>query len=432
MEGEGQQLVARQLFRPWTARSRDSSYVVRLVPGFSSLQSSSRPPRRELSPPFRDFSLLAREEVRLSSTMSSKSLSPVPALVSVTVIGHDSTSVMENLHNTKAATPKAGGVHHSYHHHHGLVRKIIKIATDPLDAVLRNASMKDKTIIVTTLNDAWAEPNSIFDLFLESFRIGNNTKRLLKHLVVICLDQKAYARCVALHPHCYQLYTEGANFTSEAAFMSSDYLHMMWRRIQFLTSILEKGYSFVFTDTDIMWLRDPFPQFFPDADFQIACDYFQGDSYDVNNLPNGGFTYVISNKRTTKFYNFWYFSRQAYPNNHDQDVLNKIKSDPFITTIGLKMRFLDTKYFGGFCQPSKDLNLVCTMHANCCVGLDNKVNDLKILLQDWKNYMALPPSSSSYSTSPSSNSTTTPTTMPSWTVPQNCRYTFLFLLNSLP
>ena len=41
------------------------------------------------------------------------------------------------------------------------------------------------------------------------------------------------------------------------------------------------------------------------------------------------------------------------------------------------MRFFDTLYFGGFCQPSKDFNQVCTMHANCCVGLDNKVNDLK-------------------------------------------------------
>lgn len=352
-----------------------------------------------------------------------------------------------NTTSSKASSPPK-------HHHHGLVKRILKIAlvfvgvtlasllfyisvfpgdgsyydalspfsaansqghnVDPLslDTILRNASMKDKTIIVTTLNDAWAEPNSIFDLFLESFRIGNNTKRLLKHLVVICLDQKAYARCLVLHPHCYQLYTQGANFTSEAAFMSSDYLHMMWRRIQFLTSILERGYSFVFTDTDIMWLRDPFQQFFPamDADFQIACDYFRGDSYDVNNLPNGGFTYVISNQRTIQFYNFWYFSRQAYPNNHDQDVLNKIKSDPFITTIGLKMRFLDTKYFGGFCQPSRDFNLVCTMHANCCVGLHNKVNDLKILLQDWTNYMAMP----NFNT----------TTMPSWTVPQNCSTSF--------
>lgn len=280
-----------------------------------------------------------------------------------------------------------------------------------LDAVLKNASMKDRTILVTTLNDAWAEPNSIFDLFLESFHIGSNTKWLLNHLVVICLDQKAYARCLALHPHCYELYTEGANFTSEASFMSSDYLQMMWRRIKFMSRILDKGYNFVFTDTDIMWLRNPFPQFYPDADFQIACDFFLGNSYSIRNWPNGGFTYVKSNERTIWFYEFWYFSRKAYPKMHDQDVLNKIKSDPLISRHGLKMRFLDTQYFGGFCQPSKDFNKVCTMHANCCVGLDNKVNDLRILLQVWRKFMALPP-----------DATTTAQT--SWTVPQNCSTSF--------
>ncbi|XP_034215239.1 uncharacterized protein At4g15970-like isoform X1 [Prunus dulcis] len=280
-----------------------------------------------------------------------------------------------------------------------------------LDAVLKNASMKDRTILVTTLNDAWAEPNSIFDLFLESFHIGSNTKWLLNHLVVICLDQKAYARCLALHPHCYELYTQGANFTSEASFMSSDYLQMMWRRIQFMSKLLERGYNFVFTDTDIMWLRNPFPRFYPDADFQIACDFFKGDSYSIRNLPNGGFTYVKSNKRTIWFYKFWYFSRKAYPKMHDQDVLNKIKSDRLISDYGLKMRFLDTRYFGGFCQPSKDFNKVCTMHANCCVGLDNKVNDLRILLQVWRKFMSLPP-----------NDTTTAQT--SWTVPRNCSTSF--------
>ena len=104
-----------------------------------------------------------------------------------------------------------------------------------------------KTVIMTTLNDAWAEPNSIFDLFVESFRIGNGTEGLLKHLMVICMDEKAYARCSASHPHCYQLHTQGANFTNEAFFMSSGYLEMMWRRIEFLGEVLELGYSFVFT-----------------------------------------------------------------------------------------------------------------------------------------------------------------------------------------
>ena len=107
---------------------------------------------------------------------------------------------------------------------------------------------------MTTLNDAWAEPNSIFDLFIQSFRIGNNTKGLLKHLVVICLDDKAYSRCLALHLHCYQLRTNGANFTKEAFFMSPDYLEMMWRRIEFLGSVLEMGYSFVFTVRNLSFI----------------------------------------------------------------------------------------------------------------------------------------------------------------------------------
>lgn len=159
-------------------------------------------------------------------------------------------------------------------------------------------------------------------------------------------------------------------------------------------------------DVDIMWFRNPFKHLFSgQTDFQIACDYYGGIPNDLNNLPNGGFVYVRSNKKTQKFYEFWYKSREIYPGKHDQDVLNRIKYDPFIHKIGLKIKFLDTCYFGGFCQPSKDLNKVCTMHANCCAGLDNKVHDLKIMLHDWRNYTSLPPNA---------------TNVKSWSVPQFC------------
>nr|KYP61682.1 Uncharacterized protein At4g15970 family [Cajanus cajan] len=292
---------------------------------------------------------------------------------------------------------------------HDFIHESSKADFDPmLESVLRSASMKDKTVILTTLNDAWAEPGSIFDLFLESFRLGIQTQKLLNHLVVITLDQKAHARCLALNKHCYQLETKGDNFTGEAFFMTPDYLHMMWRRIEFLGWVLDMGYNFVFTDTDIMWLRNPFKQFYKDADFQIACDFFNGNSFDLNNLPNGGFNYVKSNKRTIWFYKFWLRSRSSYPKMHDQDVLNKIKKHPFISDMELKIRFLSTGYFGGFCQASKDFNKVSTMHANCCVGLNNKVNDLKILLEDWKKYMSLSENEKKQS-------------HPSWSVPQSCR-----------
>ncbi|KAJ4961653.1 hypothetical protein NE237_021563 [Protea cynaroides] len=281
-----------------------------------------------------------------------------------------------------------------------------------LGRILKEAAMEDKSVIITTLNEAWATPGSVFDLFLESFRIGNQTHGLVDHLVVVALDQKAYNRCLELHPHCFLLTTGDVDFSGgEKYFMSPDYLKMMWRRILFLRSVLQLGYNFVFTDADIMWFRDPFPRFYKDADFQISCDRFNGNSLDSNNCPNGGFTYVKSNKRTIEFYKLWYLSRKSYPGLHDQDVLNMIKHQTSITKIGLKMRFLSTTYFGGFCEISKDLNQVCTMHANCCVGLDRKVHDLKLMLEDWRKYVSLPVAMKRSKPS-------------SWRVPQVCLETF--------
>lgn len=122
----------------------------------------------------------------------------------------------------------------------------------PLGKILNDAAMKDKTVILTTLNEAWAAPNSLVDLFLESFKIGDRTRRLLNHLVIIALDQKAFARCQAIHSHCFSLDTE-ADFHEEAFFMTPTYLKMMWRRIDFLRSVLEMGYNFVFTVTFISY-----------------------------------------------------------------------------------------------------------------------------------------------------------------------------------
>ncbi|XP_058090478.1 uncharacterized protein At4g15970-like isoform X2 [Magnolia sinica] len=277
-----------------------------------------------------------------------------------------------------------------------------------LKRILKEAAMEDGTVILTTLNEAWAATDSIIDLFLESFRIGYHTRRLLNHLVVVTLDPKAYARCLSIHSYCFALTTKGVDFSGEKYFMTPDYLTMMWRRIDFLRSVLEMGFNFIFTDADIMWFRDPFPRFYADADFQIACDHFSGDPASRQNRPNGGFNYVKSNNQTIQFYKFWYESREAHPGLHDQDVLNVIKFDPFISEIGLEIKFLDTAFFGGLCEPSRDLNKVCTMHANCCYGLDSKLHDLRIMLEDWRRFMSLSPS---LKLSPLS----------SWRVPQNCR-----------
>lgn len=113
--------------------------------------------------------------------------------------------------------------------------------------ILERTAMADRTVIITALNEAWIEPDSIFDLFLESFRIGNQTDFLVKHLLVVALDHNAFDHCSSLNLNCYFLKTEGVNFSREARFMTRDYLKMMWTRMDFLRYVLELGYNFVFT-----------------------------------------------------------------------------------------------------------------------------------------------------------------------------------------
>ncbi|KAG6495636.1 hypothetical protein ZIOFF_043462 [Zingiber officinale] len=86
-------------------------------------------------------------------------------------------------------------------------------------------------------------------------RFRDGTRRLLDHLVIIALDKKAYIRCISLHTHCFALYTEGMDFSDEKIYMTARYLSMMWRRIEFLRVILEMGYNFIFSFTNLKYSR---------------------------------------------------------------------------------------------------------------------------------------------------------------------------------
>ncbi|CAI9099461.1 OLC1v1036288C2 [Oldenlandia corymbosa var. corymbosa] len=256
-----------------------------------------------------------------------------------------------------------------------------------LEQMLKKAATKSKTVVVTAVNAAWAEPGSLFDLLLVSLKNGNGTRKYIKHLVVIALDQPSYNRCSKIHPHCFALKTDGIDFSAhEAVYMKPDYLKLVWRKIDCMYSVLKLGYNAIFTDADVVWFRDPFLHFFDDADMQSSTDISKG----VNVRPNTGFYYVKSNTRTIRFFEFWLRSRYTYGIKHDQQVFEILRVDPFVLgEIGIKIRLLDTAFYGGKCEPSKDLNLVCTMHANCCVGLRSKLKLLRKLLKEWKKYMAL-------------------------------------------
>ncbi|CAN6461332.1 unnamed protein product [Victoria cruziana] len=254
---------------------------------------------------------------------------------------------------------------------------------DELDCVLAKTADENRTVIVITLNSAWAQNSSMIDLFLESFRIGEGTKKLLEHLLIVAVDAKAYDRCVKVHPHCYILRTQGVDFSAEKKYMTQDYLKMMWRRLGFLGDVLKRGYNFLFSDTDIMWLRNPFQILSQDADIQIASDRFNGNATDIRNRPNCGFKFVRSNEKTISFYQYWYKSRWLFPGKNEQEVINILKYRGSFKKWNMKFMFLNSKYFGGFCQRSRYIDETFTMHATCCKGLKAKLTDLRTTLDEF-------------------------------------------------
>lgn len=123
---------------------------------------------------------------------------------------------------------------------------------DELELALAKASMANKTVIIAVVNKAYANQETgavttMLDVFLDSFWLGEGTRPLVKHILLVTVDQTAYDRCQFLHLNCFRLVTDGVDFGGEKLYMSEDFIKMMWRRTEFLLEVLKRGYNFIFT-----------------------------------------------------------------------------------------------------------------------------------------------------------------------------------------
>ncbi|KAK1409240.1 hypothetical protein QVD17_35766 [Tagetes erecta] len=261
-----------------------------------------------------------------------------------------------------------------------------------LEEALASASTKNNTLIITVANKAYTEGDkSMLDIFLDAFWLGEDTHPLKEHLLIVAVDQTAYDRCMFLKLHCYRLETEGVEFDgNEKLYMSEDFIKMMWRRTLFLGDVLKHGYNFIFTDMDVLWLRDPFPQLTQgeNLDLQISVDRFNGDQWDDNHPINTGFYMIKSNNKTIALFDEWYGEKNKSVGMKEQDVLFNMMRNGAFKRLDLRVRFLDTIFFSGFCENSRDVKEVSTVHANCCRSIKAKVVDLIMVLHDWKKFKA--------------------------------------------
>ncbi|KAG8081694.1 hypothetical protein GUJ93_ZPchr0019g2671 [Zizania palustris] len=263
---------------------------------------------------------------------------------------------------------------------------------DEFAGMLRRAAMEDRTVIMTSVNEAWAAPGSLMDSFLESFRVGENISHFVQHVVVVAMDEGALRRCRAVHPHCYLLLpeVEGLDLSGAKSYMTKDYLDLVWSKLKLQQRILELGYNLLFTDVDLAWFRNPLVHITAAADITTSSDFYFGDPDDLGNFPNTGFIYFKATARNVRAMAYWHAARRRFPGEHDQFVFNAIKRELAAGDLGVRIRFIDTAAVSGFCQLGRDLNRIATVHMTCCIGLTNKLHDLKNVIRDWKSYMARP------------------------------------------
>ncbi|GAA0187224.1 hypothetical protein LIER_34512 [Lithospermum erythrorhizon] len=137
-------------------------------------------------------------------------------------------------------------------------KKLFKMIVngDGLDDALAKVSTKNNTIIIAVINKAYVEGDKpMLDLFLDGFWDGENTRSLIDHLLIVAVDQTSFDRCMFLRLYCYKLKTDGVDYGGgEVVYMSEDFIKMMWTRTLFLGQVLKRGYNFIFTDLDLIWL----------------------------------------------------------------------------------------------------------------------------------------------------------------------------------
>ena len=63
-------------------------------------------------------------------------------------------------------------------------------------------------------------------------------------------------------------------------------------------------------DVDILWFRNPFERMSVAAHMVTSSDFFFGDPYSPMNLPNTGFLYAKSSRRTAGAFEAWRRARE--------------------------------------------------------------------------------------------------------------------------
>jgi len=169
---------------------------------------------------------------------------------------------------------------------------------------------KESTVIVMASNDGYAS--------LTSNTVASLHKLGFHNYVIIGLDDKACALISADAGSCVPV--DGERVSSSAQpYRSQAYKKIVQQKPIWVKKAVDMGYNVLFTDTDIVWLKDPLPYLkkfaTDDVVFQNDVEKLDLHNPEPQNIvdPCSGFYYVRSTSGGKAFMQHWLEDIHANP-----------------------------------------------------------------------------------------------------------------------
>ncbi|TVU36025.1 hypothetical protein EJB05_17935, partial [Eragrostis curvula] len=143
-----------------------------------------------------------------------------------------------------------------------------------LAELLPKVATDDRTVIITSVNEAFARPNSLLGVFRESFRAGEGIEHLLNHVLVDAVDAKAFLHCKAVHLHCYLLEVRSMNLRLANNYMRKKGLsvELVWTKLALQERVLELGSG------PALYFRGPWANL-ASGPFKLSCFEHKGKRF---------------------------------------------------------------------------------------------------------------------------------------------------------
>ncbi|XP_071490368.1 uncharacterized protein [Diadema antillarum] len=221
-------------------------------------------------------------------------------------------------------------------------------------------------------------------LTTSNYGFVNMTKNWLKSLrnsgvqervVIIAEDKASHSELRAIRrPNLTVEYTElGRSQRKVMTWGEQSYRDFVSKRAIYILRLLRRGVDVLFSDADVVWLKDPLPVFTPPE-----YDVYYSKANQM--LACVGFAYYAATEQTIKLMEEWIIRMRSNPTMQTQVILNRIITSKYIPS--LKVGILDQSAFTnvkGYKNSSagterEDIYMV---HVNSVTGSSEKTDILK-------------------------------------------------------